>query len=236
MAEDKSRVDELGRAFARQLQIQIYVNRRPKELSRAVLKALPSLDSLGPNICWVSPIAKDGFVEYKDAEFLRAVGLKHLAPTLSEFWPFRGPSWDALAAVEVGKNTLGVVLVEAKSHPSEIYGSGCQASSPKSLRIIETALQQTKRWLGVSENVDWTGPLYQSANRLAHLYFFRQIVNVPAWLVNFYFINDPHSPTTLENWHIDLKQVKKELGLTGIRVPNTAELFLEGKDRIELIG
>jgi hypothetical protein len=42
MAGDQSRVDELGRAFAgSQLQIQIYVNRREKELSQAVLNALP---------------------------------------------------------------------------------------------------------------------------------------------------------------------------------------------------
>ena len=101
--------------------------------------------------------------------------------------------------------------------------------------MIEIALQKTKRWLGVAEDVDWTGPLYQSANRFAHLYFFRQVVDVQAWLVNAYFINDPHFPTTLENWHSALKQVKKELGLTGIRVPNTAELFLDAKDRGELL-
>ncbi len=144
MPSNKSRVDELGRAFAgSQLQVQIYVNCRQKELSRALLNALPSLASLSPRVRWVSPREKKGFVEYKDAEFLRAVGLGHLAPKLKEFWPFRGPNWDALAFVEVEMSPggRGVVLVEAKSHPSEIYGGGCQASSPKSLRMIETALQ-----------------------------------------------------------------------------------------------
>lgn len=238
MTKDKSRVDELGRAVAgSQLQIQICVNRRQKELYRALLNALPSLASLSPRIHWVSPLESEKFVERKDAEFLRAVGLLHLAPKLKEFWPSRGPNWDALAAVEVEKSPggRGVLLIEAKSHPSEIYGGGCQASSPKSLRMIEAALQQTKRWLGVPADVDWTGPLYQSANRLAHLHFFRQVVNVPAWLVNVYFIEDPHSPTTLEYWRNALKQVKEELGITGIQVPNTAELFLEAKDRSELL-
>lgn len=156
---------------------------------------------------------------------------------MSEFWPKGGPNWDALAAVEIEKSPggRGVVLVEAKSHPSEIYGGGCQASSPKSLRKIETALLQTKRWLGVSEDADWTGPLYQSANRLAHIYFFREVVGVQAWLVNVYFINDSHSPTTREDWSIALSRVKENLRLTGIRVPNTAELFLEAKDRSELL-
>jgi hypothetical protein len=236
MPKNGSRVDELGRAFAgSQLQIQIYVNRRQEELSQAVTNALPSLASLSTQLHWVSPLEKDKFAEYKDVDFLRALGLKHLAPKLKGFWPFRGPNWDALAAVELGKNTDGVVLVEAKSHPSEIYGGGCQASSPKSLRMIETALQQTKRRLGATEDTDWTGPLYQSANRLAHLYFFRQVVGVQAWLVNVYFIEDPHSPTTLENWRNALKQVKEELEITGIQVPNTAELFLEAKDRSELL-
>jgi hypothetical protein len=238
MPSDKSRVDEFGLAFAgSQLQIQIYVNRRQEDLSQAVTKALPSLASLSPRLRWVSPIEKKRFIEYKDVHFLRAVGLGILASQLKEFWPKGGPNWDALAAVEIATvpRGRGVVLVEAKSHPGEIYGGGCQASSPKSLRMIEAALQQTKRWLGVAAGADWTGPLYQSANRLAHLYFFCQIVNVPAWLVNAYFINDPHSPTTLETWHITLKEVKKELGLTGIRVPNTVELFLEAKDRTELL-
>ena len=39
------------------------------------------------------------------------------------------------------------------------------------------------------------GPLYQFPNRLAHLYFFREIVKVPAWLVNVCYLDDPkHQP------------------------------------------
>ena len=102
MLKNRSRVDELGRAFAgSQLQIQIYVNRREEELSQAVLNALPSLASLSPRVHWVSPLESKKFIEYKDAEFLRAVGLVHLSPKLKELWPFRGPNWDALAAVEI---------------------------------------------------------------------------------------------------------------------------------------
>jgi len=238
MPSDKSRADELGRAFAdSQLQIQIYVNCRQEELSQAVTNALPSLASFRPRLRWVSPLEKDGFIEYKDVHFLRAVGLGYLAGKLREFWPKGGPNWDALAFVEIERDLYGrgVVFLEAKSHPSEIYGGGCQASSSASLRMIETALQQTKRWLRVAADVDWTGPLYQSANRLAHLYFLRQIVRAQAWLVNAYFINDPHSPTIMEDWQYALKEVKKELGLADILVPDTAELFFEAKDRSELL-
>ena len=191
------RLDERGVAYAgSQLQMQIYVNRRSPELSQNVLDALPSLASLDVRLNWASPLLKEKCAEYKDRAFLSAVGLEHCYEALRGFWPRRGPVWDALAAVEFDKERelRGVVLVEAKSYPDEVYGPGCQAS-PRSRKRIETALGQAKRWFGVSGHSDWTGPLYQSANRLAHLYFFREVAGVPAWLVNVYFLNDSHSPT-----------------------------------------
>jgi len=240
MTKRSARVDDLGRAYAgSRLQIQTYVNRRSEELSQRVLDALPSLASMDARLRWVSPLEGEKFAEYRDRDFLRAIGLEHLDSALVEFWPRRGPSWDALAVVEVPRDPdrRGVVLVEAKSYPGEIYvKNGCQALSPRSRRKIEAALAQTKRWLGVPEDIDWMGRLYQSANRLAHLYFFREIVDIPAWLVNVYFLGDPRSPTTREDWQVALAQVKAELGLTGIAVPYTAKLFLEAKDRRELVG
>ena len=77
--------------------------------------------------------------------------------------------WDALARVTLlDSGRTGVLLVEAKSYPQEMYSNGCCASEVSRTQIVK-ALQQTQRWLAV-DNVDWTGPLYQSANRLAHLY------------------------------------------------------------------
>ena len=232
MNKKASRVDSCGRAYAgSQLQIQIYANRRQEELSQGILEALPLLASLNPRLRWVSPLEKEKFAEYKDRKFLKAIGYEHVAGKLRAFWPLRGPNWDALAAVEF-QNTAGpqgVILVEAKSHPKEISASKCRAGA-KSRRKIEAALQQAKSWLGVKDSVDWTGPLYQSANRLAHLYFFREIVKIPAWLVNIYFLNDPHTRTTLAEWHVARAAVKDELGLKGISVPYMAELFLAGKE------
>ena len=225
-----------------QLQIQIYVNRRPHELSERVLDALPSLASLNPRLRWVSPLEKEDFAEYGDEAFLGAVGLHRLAGKLvGEFWPRRGPCWDALAVVEIagGPARRGVVLVEAKSYREEMYSNGCQAS-PRSRQRIEAALEKTKRWVGVPKDVDWTGPLYQSANRLAHLYFFLE-AGVPAWLVNVYFLCDPycpapHPPMSRVEWRVALAGDKAKLGLAGVAVPYTADLFLEGKDRSELVG
>jgi uncharacterized membrane protein YhdT len=229
------RVDELGKAYAgSQLQIQIYVNRRSKELSQKIIEELPSLASLCPRLDWVSPLEKDKFTEYQDTAFLKACDFEHLSAALMVFWPRGGPVWDALASIDFqeNKNHRGILLVEAKSHPTEIYGTGCRASS-ESRKKIERALNSTKRCLGVSKDTDWTGPLYQSANRIAHLYFLSEIVNVPAWLVNVYFLNDSHSPTDFERWQELLGIVKTELGIFGLEIPHIADIFLEAKDRSE---
>ena len=237
MNERNRRVDSLGRAYAgSQLHIQLWVNRRSMELTQAVLAALPSLAPLDPKVRWVSPLEGAGFAEYQDRDFLRAVGLEPCAPELSRFWPRGGPVWDALATVETPRtpDCRGVVLVEAKSHVSEIYSGGCKASA-RSRKRIDEALELTKRWLGASSDSDWTGAPYQSANRLAHLCFFREVMGVPAWLINVYFVNDPHSPTSRSEWEVALAGIKAQSGLVGISVPHAADLFLEAGTRGELL-
>ena len=64
------------------------------------------------------------------------------------------------------------------------------------MSLIQSSLARTKEWLGVSPDADWLGRLYQSGNRLAYLYFLREIGKVDAFLANVYFTGDPHSPTT----------------------------------------
>lgn len=236
MRTESIRTDDSGQAYVgSQLQIQIYVNRRNEELTQEIIQVLPALASLRPHLNWVSPLEEEGFVEYQDTSFLKTCGLEHLSDDLMEFWPRRGPVWDALAKVEPknGMSSSGVLLVEAKSYPGEIYGSGCKAI-PESRKKIEGALNRTKEWLGVRMGADWTGPLYQLANRLAHLFFFREVAGVHAWLVNIYFLNDPHSPTNLEEWQSYLKEVKAELGISGLDTAFLADVFLEARDRSEL--
>jgi len=234
-----SRVDDQGRAYAgSQLQIQICVNRRTEELNRGVLDAL-MLTSLNARLCWVSPLESEKFVEYKDEAFLWALGLQHVAGQLAQFWPASGPRWDALAVVRIGGDLArwGVLLVEAKSHLSELRGDGCGAKPDGSRKMIEDALRRTKQWLGAEGNADWTGDLYQYANRLAHLYFFLQ-AGIPAWLVNVYFLGDPHFPdsfATPEGWQGALAQLKADLGLTAPFITHAADVFLQARDRRELL-
>jgi hypothetical protein len=94
-------------------------------LTSAVMEALPPrLQELDAHIRWVSPLAQDNYTEYRDPDFVRAVGLGAFVSELATFWPSGGPSWDALAIISdsEGKLRPGVILVEAKSHIPEIYG------------------------------------------------------------------------------------------------------------------
>jgi hypothetical protein len=223
--KDPSRTDTQGRAHAgSQRQIQTYVNERESELSCAVADALSAYKLNPAAIRWVSPLRAEGYAEFQDAEFLKAVGAENLAPRLSEFWPHRGPCWDALARMEGG----GCVLVEAKSHVSEIFGNGCGAGDG-SRTMIQSSLAKTKKWLGANPEADWLGRLYQSANRLAHLYFLREIGNTNAYLVNLYFCGDthfPNAPRTREEWDREIKLVNEELGIS-VSAPCSASVFLE---------
>ena len=142
------RQDEFGRAFAgSQLQLQIYVNRRPNELAAAILTAINPKPPVNSTIVWVSPLESDRFTEYCDADFLRVLGLGQFTKQLSDFWPKGGPNWDGLAIVRhEGKNS-GYLLIEAKSYVGEMQSS-CTAKAPASLAKIGASLKQTKLKFG----------------------------------------------------------------------------------------
>src|SRR4051794_23781825 len=63
-------------------------------------------------IDWRSPRDDDARAEYRDGAFLERIGAGHLRAALEDFWPRRGPQWDALARTSDGS----VLLFEAKAH------------------------------------------------------------------------------------------------------------------------
>jgi hypothetical protein len=232
------RVDEHGAAYAgSQLQTHLYVNKRTSQLNEALAAAFPDLDAA--DIGWSSPLANDGHREYWDKPFLERVGLTQHADQLKAFWPAGGPHWDALAGVRFdGSERPGVILGEGKSYPGEFYGGGCAAKpGSASCELTETSLYWTGQQLGVIGKTadDWCGPLYQSANRLAHLCWLRSL-GVRAWLVHLLFTADPHGPTTEPEWLAALEKTDQELGLAGIRVDHAGHVFLPAGNRSELIG
>jgi hypothetical protein len=215
-----------------QLQTQLWVNSRTIALSNALRSLFPTLSDA--EIEWRSPLAEDGFTEYQDTAFLKRVDLGAHVSDLENFWPRRGPVWDGLAVTNVDGET-GVILVEGKSYPDELFGSGCQAS-PKSRERIEAAFGRTQEWLGIEPDpARWCGRLYQTANRLAHLYWLREALGVQAWFVHLLFTGDPHKPTTEAAWKKAMAAADAELGLKG-PVDGMGHLVLEAGAREELAG
>ncbi len=137
--------------------LQVSVERRPDLLQ-------PS--TLGSRIDWLSPLRCDNWAEYRDASFLACLGLSHLADDLAEFWPRRGPQWDAL-----GRSGDKVILVEAKSHLREFLTPATQATNASRSKI-ERAFRTVHQLEGIEPPSDWTRCFFQLANRIAHLSFF----------------------------------------------------------------
>jgi hypothetical protein len=178
-------------------------------------------------------LAHEDYREYQDGEFLERLGLGSFSKQLAEFWPRGGPCWDALGVIEPrhGGELPVVLLVEAKSHIPEMRSQGCQASE-RSLAIIQRALDAAKQWSKAAPEADWTGPLYQAANRIAHLYFFRQQICRPCFLIHLYFVGGTYKPTSQAEWDQALDAAHQELGLNA-SVSGLVEVFLPGKTTCE---
>jgi hypothetical protein len=68
------------------------------------------------------------------------------------------------------------------------------------------------------------GCLYQMANRITHLYFFREVLGIDAWFVNLCFVDDRHCPTAQPEWELGLAEAKRNMGIA--TVPFAADVFL----------
>jgi hypothetical protein len=172
--------------------IQRAVNDHISVFDGALLPMLKSAHSIG----WRSPLRQDNFAEYRDADFLKLVGLEEWSAALAEFWPRRGPQWDALGVSDQGD----VLLVEAKAHLAELCSPATQASEA-SRDLIKSALSETALAFRARPRAEWTEVFYQLANRLAHLHFLRAR-SVSAWLVLVNFIGDAEmkGPQTSQEW------------------------------------
>ena len=168
---------------------------------------------------------------------MRAVGHGGLAVELAKFWPANGPTWDALAVVVRPSSPTGVLLVEAKAHPDKLLkGSPAGATAPASLATIEAAVAATCDWLGATPTPAWTRALFQMTNRLAHLYWLRQVVGIDAWLAHVLFVGDhTHRPTSHEEWKTALADAYAQLGVGTSAHEFAATVFLPAYARDELV-
>ena len=72
--------------------MQDYVNRFPRCLNEAVLRALPAgAGRAAARIEWLSPLESDNYRQYRDRTFLQHLGLEDSAGRLAAYWPRLGP-------------------------------------------------------------------------------------------------------------------------------------------------
>ena len=178
-----SRVPYASRGSQRWLQVAVA---NAPELLDAALRRAGAL-AQSDSVYWRSPIGATDFVEYRDRAALSLLGIEELPNrSLAEFWPNRGPVWDAL-----GVSAGGVkILVEAKAHIAEAASPAC-AASPDSLAHIKRSLEEARRHYAPRAKAEWSGPLYQYANRLAFQYLLNYVNGIDSRLVFLDFCNAP---------------------------------------------
>ena len=69
--------------------IQKLVNEKPDLLNSLIRTKLDLSDT--DSITWLSPLAEDGYSEYRDQAFLDLLDIKLTKISLSDFWPSGGP-------------------------------------------------------------------------------------------------------------------------------------------------
>lgn len=202
--------------------IQLLIEYHPELLAHALEEAGALAE--GAVVMWASPREKDDWAEYRDAFFLRQLGLDEHADALRSFWPPNGPQWDALGRTTDGR----VILVEAKAHVGEL-ASTCSAVSEESRERIKSAFSITRTALGAQPDGDWMTGYYQYANRLAHLQFLRSR-GVDAHLVFLYFTNDADMPEPHDRAGFEqaVKQAHAALGFQADHaIPYVVDVFLD---------
>jgi len=105
-------------------------------------------------------------------------------------------------------------LVEAKANIPEMVSPGTKAETD-TRKQIEYSLDEVKKYLYISKDIDWTGTFYQYVNRIAHLYYLKEKNNIKAHLLFVYFINDVtvQGPKTKDEWLGAIQTMECYLGL-----------------------
>jgi hypothetical protein len=190
--------------------LQVAVNRKPQLL----LGALQRSGAIAPrtSVTWGSPLEKEDFQEYRDGKALEKVGIARasLKRTLEEFWPARGPVWDAIGITSEGQP----LFLEAKAHIPEAASPATRATSA-SLELIAQSLGEARQFYAPKATAAWHSLFYQYANRLAHHYFLTEVNGLRSAHVFLYFVNadDMLGPMSEEEWHGAVRLIHAALGL-----------------------
>jgi hypothetical protein len=202
-----ARFPQLQASKGSQKWIQKLVNEKPNLLNSQIRENLNL--TVDEKITWHSPLKTDNYAEYRDEAFLERLEIDPKRVKLADFWPKRGPQWDAPAKSSSGK----LFLVEAKSHIPELI-STFNGSNKASISKVTNSLEETKKRFGVKTDFDWKKTFYQYTNRLAHLHFLEKN-GFSAYLVFVYFLNDEemNGPKTSDEWKGAIRLIHRCLGL-----------------------
>ena len=195
--------------------LQLLVNCCPKLLSEAISGRLGDPSS---EIDWRSPLISDHYAVYRDQEFIdRLESSRYLTRPLqvrrqlAEFWPRFGPQWDGLGVTDKGQT----LLVEAKAHIPEMVTAPTQARGESAIQLVQKSLKEAKAFVNSKTQVDWSTSFYQYANRLAHLYWLREVNGQDAYLINLFLLNDEemNGPRSVEEWQAAIRLQEVFLGV-----------------------
>ena len=195
--------------------LQVLVNCRPELLSDAIAQRLPELPE---DVNWLSPLVDDHYAEYRDQSFLDRLNTSWYYRTperpqqdLTDFWPRFGPQWDGLAVTDRGQ----ILLVEAKTHIPEMVTAPVQARGEPARQKIQESLGKVKNFVNSKAPTDWSTSFYQYANRLAHLYWMREVNGHDAFLVNLFFVGDRemNGPANEAEWRAAIRLQEVFLGV-----------------------
>jgi hypothetical protein len=193
-----------------------YRTEREDALDREVLKAV----GLRGALVWTYP--DPTHPEAKEPKGMNFCPDPALREAWKTFWPQTGNQqrWDGIA--QIGDQWL---LMEGKANHAEFVGGPCGASFEKAVdpgaassrQMIEKALNQTKKALGVHRDFSWLGSYYQYANRLAALEFLTER-GIPARLLFIHFCGDSFPdgrpcPATRRDWEPLIEARRLTLGL-----------------------
>jgi hypothetical protein len=188
--------------------LQVAVNRKPQLLQSALQRS----GAIGQRISvtWQSPLEADDFREYRDGKALEKAGISNLKKPLDQFWPARGPVWDALGTT----SERHPIFVEAKAHIPEAASPATRASDVSRI-LIDKSLGEARHFYAPKATATWSNLFYQYANRLAHHYFLKQVNGVAGVLVFLYFVNadDMLGPMSEEEWRGAVRLIHAVLGL-----------------------
>lgn len=167
------------------------------------------------NINWISPLAKDNYIEYKlNQDYISE--LIGVPKSFYDFWPSNQPQWDAIGITEDV-----IVLVEAKAHLQEL-NSNLSAKSEKSKILINESMRRIYgKYYSNGNFGKWIRGYYQLGNRLTFLRNMNDLVEVEGRKVKLIFlniINDPtHIPTSEVEWDKMYKDIFMDMtGLTSL--------------------